>query len=146
MSRIFIFKGGGQKAQQNAEFGYDFVYEIDDNSDYVEQSGVSGQSSYTNTIWHEDFETFKSYIEEWAGQQVELIRENEYDTKKETEKERLTQLKDFFSSHPAVSVSGFASEAVVSDTLLESILQGDSAITDGAWQKIEATMYKYGYR
>lgn len=145
MSKIYIFKGGGQRAKQNAELGRDFIYEIDNNSNWAETSGQSGQTSFTNSIWNEDFETFKKDIEEWAGQEVELICESEHDTKQEVENERLSQLKDFFSNRPAISVTGFAKESGVSHSLLKFMLQGDRSITNETWRKLEGTMCKYGW-
>lgn len=145
MSKIYIFKGGGQRARQNAELGHPFVYEVDNNSNWAETSKQSGQTSFTNAIWNEDFETFKRDIEEWAGEDVELECEQEYSSRQEMEEERLLRLKDFFSSRPAITVTGFAKESGVSHSLLKFILQGDRNITHDAWKRIESTMIKYGY-
>lgn len=145
MSKVYLFPGGGQKVRQLVELGQELTYEIDHDSDFPEKAGVAGCDSFTNTIWHTDFDSFKSMIEEWAGEEVELENVEEYNSKQEEESDRRSMLIDFLNDHQAISVSGFAKECGISHSLLKFIISGDRNITDSAWRSIESAMYKYGY-
>lgn len=145
MSKVYLFPGGGQKVRQLVELGQELTYEIDHDSDLPEKAGVSGYDSFTNTIWHTDFDSFKSMIEEWAGKEVELENVEEYNSKQEEESDRRSMLIDFLNDHQAISVSGFAKECGISHSLLKFIISGDRNLTDSVWRSIESAMYKYGY-
>lgn len=145
MSKVYLFIGGGQKVRQLIELGQQLTYEVDHDSDLPEKSGVSGSSSFTNSIWHTDFDSFKRSIEDWAGEEVELENTEEYNSKQEEESDRRTLLIEFLNDRPAVSVSGFAKECGISHSLLKFIISGDRSLTDSAWSSIEHAMYKYGY-
>lgn len=145
MSKVYKFPGGGQKVRQLVNLGQKLTYEIDHETDFPEKAGVAGSSSFTNTIWDTDFDRFKSIIEEWAGQEVELENSEEYNTKQEIESDRRSKLIDFLNDHKAISVSGFAKACGISHSLLKFIISGDRNLTDSAWGSIESAMYKYGY-
>jgi len=75
MSTIFKIIGGGQRIRQNTELGLKINYQIVENSDWIEKAQCHGQDSFTNTMWSTSFDNLQSWANDWAGQQVELIKD-----------------------------------------------------------------------
>lgn len=146
MSKIYEFSGGGQRVRQLIVAGQSLTYKVDKDSDLPKLANVNGQSDFTDMIWNVDFETFKREIEEWAGQSVDLIEEEEYNSKQEIADERRDELISFLSERRSISISAFARECHISHSLLKFLIARDRNMTPETWQKIEPVMCRYGYR
>lgn len=75
MNTIYQIIGGGQRVRQNTELGQKTKYKIVENSDFVEKAQCDGNDSFTNTIWSTNFDNIQRWANDWAGEKVELIKD-----------------------------------------------------------------------
>jgi len=57
-----------------------------------------------------------------------------------------TQLKEFFTSRPALSQKKVAEEAGISRRMLYFIYEGERGLTDELWGKLKPILERYGLK